>query len=97
MTVADRIREYVNDQYVEAARRQGHKQFTVRAGDVHAAMSLKNKLPAVSSALGSNRFLQECRLRRISVEGPLNGSNCELTFEVLPEGTNEGCTFRNTP
>ena len=82
MTWADGIREYANECYIEPARRAGHKQVSIRAGDVHRAMKLSNKLPAVCSALGTNRFQEEYHVRRVSVEGPLNGCNCELTFEV---------------
>lgn len=83
MTTADRIREYANAHHVSPARANGLKQVTIRAGDVHSEMGLNGKLPAVCSALGANKFVEEYRLRRLSVDGPLNGSNCELTFEVL--------------
>lgn len=83
MKMADRIREHADSRCVRPARVGGVKQVTIRAGDVHRGMGLSGKLPAVCSALGSNRFVDECGLRRLAVEGPLNGSNCELTFEIL--------------
>jgi hypothetical protein len=46
-------------------------------------MSLSGQMPAVCGALGSNKFQEEYRVRRVSVDGPLQGANCELTFEIL--------------
>lgn len=80
---ADRIRDYANRVYVEPARAQGQREVTIRAGDVHKQMRLSDQMPAVCGALGSNKFQEEYRVRRVSVDGPLNGPNCQLTFEIL--------------
>lgn len=84
MSQADDIRDYVNSTYVQPARGQGQKRIEVRAGDIHNEMGLKQRMPAVCGALGSDKFEQECRVRRVAVEGPLNGANCVLIFDVLP-------------
>ena len=83
--LADQIREFVDDNYVAPARERGERSFSVRAGDVHSDMGLSARLPAVCAALGTDKFERNYGLRRTSVEGPINGANCVLTFEILPE------------
>ena len=46
MTLADRIREFVNEHYVQPARKRGNQTFIIRAGDVHDDMGLDSRLPA---------------------------------------------------
>ena len=82
MALADRIREFADEHYVRPARGRGERQFTIRAGDLHDDMGLQARLPAVSAALGANKFEDEYAVRRLSVEGPLNGANCWLMFEI---------------
>jgi hypothetical protein len=52
-------------------------------GHVLAIPIYKNRYPLVCSAIGSNRFTAMCELRRISVEGPLNGVSTLFTFELI--------------
>ena len=52
MTQADAIRQFVNSTYIEPARLAGTKQVLVRAGTIHTAMGLKDRMPAVAGALG---------------------------------------------
>ena len=81
MTLAD-VREYCKTTYVEPARQKKQKTITIRSGDVHSDLNYKNRYPWVCSALGSNRFEEMCDLRRMSVEGPLNGVSTLFTFEL---------------
>ena len=83
MQQADTIREFACRHYVEPARKAGKKQLTIRMGDVHSAMGLKDKLPAVCSALQASKFQTDCRLALLNQDGPLQGSNRVLTFEIL--------------
>jgi hypothetical protein len=53
MTRADAIRQVVETQCIKPARASGKKQVTVRAGHVHIAMKLKDRMPAVASSLGA--------------------------------------------
>jgi hypothetical protein len=87
MTQADRIRQFVLDRYVAPARAKGRAEITVRAGDVHQAMGLANAMPAVCSAIGSNKFEQLARVTPISRRGPANGANVFLHFRLAPEPT----------
>ena len=80
---ADSIREYVEEEYIEPARARGERTFTVRTGDVADAMGLQKRLPAVCTALGANKFEDDCGVKRTACEGPLNGANLRLTFRIL--------------
>jgi hypothetical protein len=50
MTQANRIRQFALDYFVTPDRAKGLSEITIRAGDVHQAMSLANAMPAVYSA-----------------------------------------------
>lgn len=80
---ADDIRQYILKRYIEPARRKSERQVRIRAGEVHSAMRLTNRMPAVTSVLGSNMFEAAGRLRRLSIEGPANGARATFTFELL--------------
>jgi len=82
MNQADDIRRFVIARYIEPARSRGEEKVSVKAGDVHREMGLNNALPAVCSAIGSNRFLAEANVREIAREGPSNGSKVLFTFEL---------------
>jgi len=83
MSQADDIRKYCQEHYVTPARAAKAYSVTIRAGDVHNALRLKNSHPSVCSAIGSLIFEESLKLKRISVDGPLNGSNTLFTFLVL--------------
>lgn len=83
MSLADDVREYCKATYVDPARRKGQKIIKIRSGDVHSALNYKNRYPLVCSAIGSNRFEEMGGLKRISVEGPLNGVSTLFTFELI--------------
>jgi len=83
MSFADDVRQYCKYTYVDPARNKGEKTITIRSGDVHSALNYRNRYPLVCSAIGSNLFEELCNLKRISVEGPLNGVSTLFTFEVI--------------
>jgi hypothetical protein len=84
---AEQIKSYCYTKYIRPAHRRGEFSITLRAGSVRNAMKEDNlgkpELPAVCSALGSNEFESTYGLKRIHVEGPLNGANTYLTFLLL--------------
>ena len=82
--VADAIRAFTCRRYIEPARRRGDTRVDIRMGDVHRDMGLKNRLPAVCSAIQAEKFRTDCRVSLIGQQGPLQGSNRILTFDVLP-------------
>ena len=82
MSYADDVRAYCKQTYIDAARSKGQKTVAIRAGDVHTALGYKNRYPLVCSAIGSNKFEELCRVKRVAVDGPLNGVNTMFTFEL---------------
>ena len=82
MTPADQIRQFALLNYITPARSRGETVVSIRVGDVHSQMGLSNRLPAVCSALGANKFESMCGIERISVEGPYHGANTVFTFKL---------------
>jgi len=85
ITQADRIREYVDLNYIEPARQQNAKTVSVTAGNVKRGMARQGatpELPAICSAIGSNKFQEMCQVKRIALDGPATGSTTTFTFEV---------------
>jgi hypothetical protein len=83
MTQADRIRQFVLDQFIAPARQQGGRtEVVVRAGDVHQQMSLTNAMPAVCSAIGSSKFEHLAGVTKTGLRGPANGANVYFTFNL---------------
>lgn len=83
MSLADDVREHCRAQYVEPARARGESKVSIRAGDVHAALKYTSRYPLVCSALGTQTFEELCRVERVSVDGPLNGSNTLFTLQLV--------------
>jgi hypothetical protein len=83
---ADRICQFVVDHCCPCD--DGRTEIIVRAGDVHRAMGLANAMPAVCSAIGSNKFEQFARVTLIKTIGPAAGANVYFSFSLtasLPE------------
>ena len=97
-TQADRIRSFVNKEYVEPARRRGESSVTVRAGDVHRALGLKNRVPLVCSALRGKKFLDAHGLRIAGVEGPPSeqSTTVEITYSLLPRVSESPASLLHT-
>jgi 5-methylcytosine-specific restriction enzyme B len=83
MSYADQVRKHCRQHYVEPARAAGQKEISIHAGDVHQALGFQNRFPLVCSAIGAAAFSEENRVRRIALEGPLNGSNTVFRFALL--------------
>lgn len=79
-TLADRIREYVREKFVMPARSSGKQRFLVRAGDVHRALRLFNRMPAVCSALRQRQFLHDNGLKIVEQSGPPSGASSTVTI-----------------
>jgi hypothetical protein len=77
---SDEIRKYAREKYVEPAIAKGEREVRVRAGDVHKAMALKNRVPVVCQALESKLFLKENNLVLESKEGPPSGLSTSVVF-----------------
>ena len=79
---ADLIREFVYKTYVAPAKNAGKAEVEVRAGDVHSAMKLKDRMPAIASALGAKTFESTYGVQCLSRTGPHNGANLVFKFRV---------------
>lgn len=82
MKLADRIRYYVRTELVAPAREARQSQITVRAGDVHQALGLKNRMPSVCSALDAAKFYDQAGVTRIERRSPHQGSNAEWVLAL---------------
>ncbi len=82
-TIADKVRQYCTEKYIKPARQNNEYIAVIKTGDVHTAMSFSNRLPLVCSAIGANIFEHQNDIRRIAVDGPLNGSNTLFVFRIL--------------
>jgi len=79
---------------IEPARQRGEQSVTVRTGDIHKAMGLSSRMPAVCSALGSSIFETVANVIQVRREGPPQGANVYLTFQILQ---NDGTPPLPTP
>lgn len=82
MTHADRVREYCKAQFINPARARGVATVSIRAGDVHATLGFRNRMPLVCSALGTTAFEQLAKVERVGLDGPTNGANAVFTFRL---------------
>ncbi len=82
MNKADDIRDFAFREFIEPARRQGERTVTIRAGDIHKDMGLYDRMPAICSALGSKKFENQYNVKRLKVDGPIQGANALFTFEI---------------
>jgi hypothetical protein len=81
MRLADQIRSYARDQYVEPARGRRERRFSIRSGDVVRDMKLiGGRVPAVCSALKTKEFLEANALRLISHTGPESGQSTTVIY-----------------
>lgn len=81
MKQADEIRSFAKEKYVEPARGQRTKRFSIRTGDVVRGMKLiGGRTPAVCSALKTREFLEENALRLVSRTGPESGQSTTVTY-----------------
>lgn len=83
MSFADEVRIYCKTNHIDVARKNGEKTVTIISGDVHSALNYKNRYPLVCSSLGSDKFNELCKVKRLTVEGPLNGVSTIFVFELL--------------
>lgn len=112
MTLSDQIRDFAAKKYIIPARQAGQKTVTVNVGKIHSDLGLKNRVPAVCSALGSKIFERQCGITQISWDGPLQSTSVNITYSfdlkvsvvadnAAPKPAREakvaGCTATNRP
>jgi hypothetical protein len=84
-SVSDIVRNHIRDVYVKSAVQRGERFVRVKAGTVHKALALTNRVPLVCEALKSRKLLDENHLRLVSQTGPPSGQSTTVTFtyEIL--------------
>ncbi len=83
MSHADEVRAYCARRYIHPARAAGKIEISIRAGDVHEAMGYRNRMPLVCSAIGALIFSEQNSVRRLAIEGPMNGANTVFRFQLI--------------
>ncbi len=79
---ADRIRRFILSHYIVPARNRGERTIIVRAGDVHAQMSLRGRHANVCQAMRGDKFLSLANVKLRSSKGPLAGGNTYFTYQL---------------
>lgn len=82
-TPSEHVRQYCAENYIETARRKKEYVVAIRAGDVHSALGFTNRLPLICSAIGAKTFEDENHVKRIAIDGPLNGASTLFVFRIL--------------
>jgi len=85
---AEEIRRYVQNRYIEPARRRGEKEVTIRAGDVHDEMGLRARQPLVCETLRGKKLQQQSNVKLIDERPGKNvhqhhAKNIWYTYQVL--------------
>ena len=81
MLQADKIRNYVRDQFIAPAKNAGMTQIRVRSGDVHRALHLSNSYSAVCSAMRGVRIQELCNVGIATEEGNVGANFC-VTYSL---------------
>lgn len=86
---SDSIRHSAQRSYVHPARHRGLKRFSINVGEVHRSLALRNRVPLVCQALGSEKFLEANSLKLVSKTGPPSGQSTTVTYtyEFVDSGT----------
>ena len=89
VTHSELVRSYVERTAIVPARRAGQSEFAVKAGDVHRALGLSNRVPLVCQALRSKQLLVRNGLELKSEKGPRSGlsTTMEFTYRFVSPGT----------
>jgi len=80
---AQRIREFIRTTYVEPARQRRDTLVTVRAGDIHRELGLRNRVPNVCQVMESKLFEREAGVKVSSRQGPPSGRGTSLTVTYV--------------
>jgi hypothetical protein len=91
---AEQIRHHLQMEYFSPARRRGERFVTVRAGDVHRELGLRNRVPNVCQVMESRILEREAGVKVSSKQAPPKGRGTTLTItytiEPLDRGQDQG-------
>ena len=88
-SLADGIRSFLRQRYVQPAKANGNSEILIRAGDVHRDIGLANRMPAVCSVLDGRLFQEQNALELIERTGSNQGANATFRFRVLSPSTKD--------
>ena len=81
-TLADRIRQHVITHHIAPARDAGETMARVTSGDVHREMDLQDRIPAVCSALDTQKFLDLAGVAMEERSGPPQGATTTFVLGI---------------
>jgi len=87
---AEQIRHHLQLEYFSPARRRGERFVTVRAGDVHRELGLRNRVPNVCQVMESRILEREAGVKVSSKQAPPKGRGTTLTITYTIEPLNQG-------
>ncbi len=76
---ANEIRHFLCQKYFDPARKRSETLVTLRAGDIHREMGLKNRVPSVCQVMESKLLEKEAGVKVSSKQGPPSGRGTTLT------------------
>lgn len=79
--LSDSIRVFMRDNFIIPARKAGKTRLRIKSGDVHNEMNLRNRYPAVCSAMKGSKIEQLCNVRIIEQEGT-DGANFYVDYAL---------------
>ena len=87
MANAKGIRDYIRTRYLEPARGRRETLVTLRAGDIHRELGLRNRVPSVCQVMESRLLEREAGVKVSSKQGPPSGRGTTLTvtYKVDPK------------
>lgn len=80
-SLSDTIRIFIRDNFIIPARTANETQIRLRSGDVHSRMKLRNRYPAVCSAMRGYKIEQLCGVKIMELEGS-DGANFYVTYAI---------------
>ena len=83
MANSEAIRKHLVEQYVDPARRRGELTTTIQVGTATRELGDDTAMAAVSAVLGSEKFEQEARVRRLAIDGPVPGGRTLFVYKLL--------------
>lgn len=80
--VADKIRLYAIEHYINPARKKNEKAISIRSGDIHTGMGLHQNHANVCQALRGEKFQQQANVKLLSESGPNAGGNTYFRYRL---------------
>jgi len=79
--LADNIRLFIKTNYIDPARQRGQRRLALRSSEIHRRMGLKNRYPAVCSAMRGRKIEDLCGVKVTDTDGAV-GANFVVTYDL---------------